>query len=96
MRPEHLKRQIDQARREAHLAAQSGGLAANILEAIIDRHLRSHAGELLRPDGIRFPLADGTDAEIVADIVGRYRSVGWHVEREQSDSSDALRFRFDS
>jgi hypothetical protein len=93
VRPEHLKKRIARAQYAAN-AVDRPGLAATILEDVIDEHLREHAGDLVDPPGVvRFPLAEGTDSEVVDDVVGRYRSVGWSVERERVDESEKLCFR---
>lgn len=93
VRSEHLKRRLERA----HIAgpeADRHDLAATILEDVIDEHLRAHAGQLIDPPGVvRFPLADGTDTGVVDDVVGRYRSVGWTVERERIGDGESICFR---
>ena len=89
IRPEYLRRRIAFARR----AEQETGKAADLLEAVIDRYLHTNAPRLVRPGVVCFPLADGTDGDVVDDVIQRYRSVGWSVERDAADGCDALCFR---
>ena len=93
VRPEHLKKRIERAR-NAGPEADRPDLAAAIVEDVIDDYLREHAGDLVDPHGVvRFPLADGTDTNVVDDVVGRYRSVGWAVECERVGDGESICFR---
>jgi hypothetical protein len=93
VRPEHLKKRIERAR-NAGPEADRPDLAAAILEDVIDDYLRVHVGQLIDPPGVvRFALADGTDSDVVDDVVGRYRSVGWAVERERIEDGESICFR---
>lgn len=88
IRPEHLKRRLSWTRREVRLT----GKAADLLESIIDQRIYANADELVH-GALRFPLADGTNREVVGEIVQRYSSVGWEVDVVHADGVDCLSFR---
>jgi hypothetical protein len=89
VRPEHLQRRLGYARH----AQREVDRAADALESVIDTFLREHAGELVGPRTLRFPIAGGTRRDVLDEVVQRYRGVRWNVEIVTAEGGAYLAFR---
>ena len=89
VRPEYLRLRL----RFGNYIVNETEKAADLLEGVIDQHIRGSAQELVFPGFLSFPLVPGTNREVVEEVLLRYRSVGWEVDLRAGDDCEELCFR---